>query len=409
MLDLGLLKEKNDWNGILKACGCTTNTISEQVITSSDRQLLLDVAMAYGQLSNLRRIKDKNTHKFVGYNTEEANDCFNCTKKMYQHILSMMPSNKVALQSYAYNYYKYIISYFGTNKKEIKSMNNVDIADCFKQISKIYETLLSIGTLSLPSCIKARYRRGKAYSELVFNYPVSSEAKSIIISLSTSRNKICYLAIQDFLFVIDTYEKLNKEEKESIYSIYVKSKYTLGKLYSENTYDNAFSPIQELDNKTIAEVFIKNPSDIDLSHYKQLVHDGEFEKAENLLLSILKEYGITPYVKMNMQALVNKDKKYPLSLRHIFYQLGKLYSKWYQICAIPNKRRDIKISKAYSGIYFYFAALQFCLWCKKLHIPCAYFDYIPKYLDILKRMADIKKDDTHIKNMHRLFENILKK
>ena len=409
MSKIDSLKAKNDWNGILKECGCTTKNISEKIITSLDIKLLLDVAMAYGQLSNLRRIKDKNTHKSIGYNTEEADNCFTCTKKIYERILKLDPLNPMALQSYAYNYYKYIISFFGVNEKQIKTMKSVDIIDCVKQINRLYDTILSINALSLPSQIKTRYRRGKAYSELIFNYPQYSIIKDIILSLTTSRNKLCYTAMQDFLFVIGSYYKLKPEQQKQAYSLYIKAKYTLGKLYFENSYDNAFSPIQDLDNKTLAEIFVDNPDSINLSYYKQWIHSGEFEKAEELLLSILKDYNITPYTKINMQTLAKNERKYPLSPRHIFYQLGELYAKWYRMCAIPNKKRNIKLSKAYSGIYFYFVAYQYCLWCKKLHIPCSFFDYISNRYDMLLRMSRIKENDTHMKNMYYLFEKILKK
>ena len=405
--NIELYKRTANWNGILKTCHCTTSSISDEILSSYDKQLLLDVAIAYSQLSNMRRIKDAKTHKTIGYNEKEADDCFVCANTIYDKVLVKDQRNTIALQSKAYNYYKYILYYFGVNRKEINSMQHIDIADCYKQINLLYKQLLTVPKLSSCSQIKARYRRGKAWSELIFK-GFDNIAQKIILSLTMPRYKIRLHAIVDFTFVIDEYQKLTENEQKSVYSLYIKSLYNLGKLYSTTVYDNAMQIIPNTGNKTILQIFAENSADKKLSEYRFSCKIESLSQSEMYFKNILEEYKIEPFKKIDMQTLVKNSKDSPISPKDVFYQMGNLYNKWYRIFAISNKRRDIALAKGYSGIYFYFTALQYCLWCKKLHIPHAHFEYVPKYMGMLTTIMGIKNDDKHIVHMHSLFKEILK-
>lgn len=405
--NIELYKRTANWNGILKACHCTTSSISDEILSSYNKQLLLDTAIAYSQLSNMRRIKDTKTHKAIGYNEKEADNCFVCANTIYDKVLTKDPKNTIALQSKAYNYYKYILYYFGVNRKEVKSMQHIDIIDCYNQMNLLYERLLNVPKLSSCSQIKARYRRGKAWSELIFK-GFDDTAKNIISFLAMPRYKIRSHAITDFKFVIDEYPELIENEQKSIYNLYIKSLYNLGKLYSAAIYDNAIQIIPDTGNKTILQLFIENPADKKLSIYRFSCKIEFLSQSEMYFKSILKEYKIESFKEIDMQTLVKNSKDLPISPKDVFYQIGNLYNKWYRIFAISNKRRDIVLAKGYSGIYFYFAALQYCLWCKKLHIPHAHFEYIPKYMGMLMTTMGIKNNDNHITHMHSLFKRVLK-
>ena len=70
---------EDNWYGILKAAGCTTSEVSpeiQEMTKKKDVSTLLNVAIAYGQLSNLRVIKKKVPGKKREFNVQEANDCF---------------------------------------------------------------------------------------------------------------------------------------------------------------------------------------------------------------------------------------------------------------------------------------------------------------------------------------------
>ena len=57
---------EDNWYGILKAAGCTTKDVSpeiQEMTKKKDIPTLLNVAIAYGQLSNLRVIKKKSAGK----------------------------------------------------------------------------------------------------------------------------------------------------------------------------------------------------------------------------------------------------------------------------------------------------------------------------------------------------------
>ena len=408
--NIELYKRTDNWNGILKACHCKMNAISDEVLSSHNIQLMLDVAMAYSQLSNLRRIKDEKTHKTIGYNEQEADACFVCANTIFQKVLEKDPKNTLALQSYAYDCYKYLVDYFGINRKEVMNMPHVDIAKNFKKMNALYDTLLAVPNLGYPSQIKARYRRGRAWSYIVYS-GYDERAREIVTTLNVPYHIIRNHAISDLEFVVNTYAKITEAEQKPIYNLYIKSLFNLGKLFGTSVYDNATQAIPQLNNKTILQLFIEDPEKVNLSYYKFPGKINDLFPAEHYFLAVLNEYKVKPFETIDMQFFVKRtaNRKVPISPRDVFYRLGNVYNKWYRIYAIYNKRRDIMLSKGYSGVYYYFMALQYCLWCDKLHIPCSHYDYIIRNMNTLKRAISILDDDSHIQHMYKLFERVLDK
>lgn len=81
-----------------------------QEMSKKDIEVLLGIAMAYSQLSNIRwerftRSENKNS------NALEANDCFLRAVEIYAKILELDKRNVMAYQSKAYDFYKYVIDH----------------------------------------------------------------------------------------------------------------------------------------------------------------------------------------------------------------------------------------------------------------------------------------------------------
>lgn len=405
---------EDNWYGILKAAGCTTSEVSpeiQEMTKKKDVSTLLNVAIAYGQLSNLRVIKKKVPGKKREFNVQEANDCFQHAITLYRQILSIDEKNVMGLQSMAYVFYKYIIAYFGVNKKEIEQMDNVSILDCFKNMTETYDTLFNLPLLPPVSEIKARYRRGKAWSEVLFA-PRSASGSTIIDTLGMSFYTVRRQAIADMMRVLKLYAALEKKKDlDAAYNVYIKSLYTLGRLFENSVYDNAYTPIQKEDgeNTTIFNEFLKDPEQVDLTKYRPAKNLDYLEKAENCFQTILNTYEIERYSPIDMKKLA-RESKYPISPRDLFYRFGTLYAKWFLINAIPEKTRQTQVSKAYMGVYFFFLANEYCLWRKKMNLPTPAFGYITDRLNKLLQAAAIDfYGDEHIKNMLSNFDTVLTK
>ena len=123
----------------------------------------LQSAQQYTMGTRFTRSETKNS------NALEANDCFLRAVEIYAKILELDKRNVMAYQSKAYDFYKYVIDHFtGKNKPALKNMKDVNIVECFDKMNATYDMLFAIDRPLAPvSEIKAKYRRGKAWGEVV--------------------------------------------------------------------------------------------------------------------------------------------------------------------------------------------------------------------------------------------------
>ena len=271
-------KSKDNWYDMLKTAGCTAKQLSPEIQEMSkkkDIEVLLDVAMAYSQLSNIRWERDSRGRKTKNSNALEANDCFLRAVEIYAKILELDKRNVMAYQSKAYDFYKYVIDHFtGKNKPALKNMKDVNIVECFDKMNATYDMLFAIDRPLAPvSEIKAKYRRGKAWGEVVLN-PTNPIGQKIRDHIQKSRTSMMIHAVKDLQRAIAIYESLEKKvDKDAAYNLYIKSLYTLGVLYTNNVYDNSLKKIQ-INNKntSIFLEFINNPETVDLTQYRPAQH-----------------------------------------------------------------------------------------------------------------------------------------
>lgn len=410
-------KSKDNWYDMLKTAGCTAKQLSPEIQEMSkkkDIEVLLDVAMAYSQLSNIRWERDSRGRKTKNSNALEANDCFLRAVEIYAKILELDKRNVMAYQSKAYDFYKYVIDHFtGKNKPALKNMKDVNIVECFDKMNATYDMLFAIDRPLAPvSEIKAKYRRGKAWGEVVLN-PTNPIGQKIRDHIQKSRTSMMIHAVKDLQRAIAIYESLEKKvDKDAAYNLYIKSLYTLGVLYTNNVYDNSLKKIQ-INNKntSIFLEFINNPETVDLTQYRPAQHLENLTKAHDCFQTILNSYNIERCTKIDMKQLAwEKEVRYPISPHYIFYRFGTLYAKWFLVHAIPQKTRYTQLDKAYIGVYFFFLANEYCLWRKKMRLPLAKYDYILKEMNKLLKAAAIDfYRDEHIKNMLSNFDTVLTK
>lgn len=88
-------------------------------------------------------------------------------------------------------------------------MDNISILDCFKNMTETYDALFNLPLLPPVSEIKARYRRGKAWSEVLFA-PRSASGSTIIDTLGVSFYTVRRQAIADMMRVLKLYAALEK-------------------------------------------------------------------------------------------------------------------------------------------------------------------------------------------------------
>lgn len=404
----------DNWYGLLKAAGCTTTAVSPEIQEMSkkkDLPVLLDVAWAYGQLSNLRMTKKKKPGQKREFNVDEANACFEHAIALYEKILGIDENNIMALQSMAYVFYKYIIAYLGVYKKEIKRMSNIKVLECFRNMNDAYDKLFSLPFLPPVSEIKARYRRGKAWEKIVLSMKSNVRA-TILDTLGIPYYKARRQVMADLMRALKLYEGLDKKrDLDAAYNPYIKSLYTLGHVLCNAVYDNAYTPMQTEggENTTILQEFMKDPERVDLAHYKPARNLEYLVQSENCFQEILNAYEIVRYTKIDMKHLA-RGMKYPISPHYLFYRLGRLYEKWFLVRAIPEKTRRTQLSKAYMGVYFFFLANEYSLWRERQHLPISDSGYIMDSLNelLLASGIDYHKDE-HIKNMLSNFDNVLTK
>ena len=389
----------SEWYKVLEEADCTPEKISDEINAmqaKKDVPILLNVALAYNQLSNIRWIDRKNKKS----NALEANTCFVKSIDLYSRALDLDSENVMAYQSGAYAFYKYIIDHFGVNKAEVKRMGNVDLVECFDKTNDMYDKLFALEKLAPTSELKARYRRGKMWAEVYLN-PIDKMANKIRANIRLTRSAILNHAIDDLKRAIELHDTLTKkEDKASVYDQYIKAWFSLGRLYDTSVFDNSNSDIViNGKNTTIFNEFVENPETVDLASYRPARSLYGLGKAEEAFLHILDEYHIEPYKKLDFKKLVS-ESKYPISPRDVFYRLGTLYMKWFLVKAIPARTNKRFIGRAYTGIYFLFAANEFCCWCEELHIPHAKFKYVGEKLIALLAASGINwNTDSHIKNM----------
>lgn len=399
------LFSSNNWYGILKHFHCTPEEINDNILQHGIKEDLLNLAYAYGQLSNLRKTFNKETHK-KEYNLKETRACFDNACTLYDLILKKYPDNTMALQSSAYIYYNMIIGFYGTQNKEIKDMG-IDICLCFKKVNELYDRLFSLN-IQKPILIKAHYRKGKAYYTIFCKMTHRNIINRIGISVMQGRR----VAQHELEICLDMYKQLkSKEEKGAYYACYIKSLYTLGKVYSSFCYDNSMRVSDEYDNILLIRFMDDEKDPIVQKYYTARGSIKYLVVAEKLFLEILDSYKIDSYEPFDMKNFVKqyaKDKTtFPISCRDVWYQLGNLYSKWYRLVSMSIKDKKKCIGRAYSAFYFYTMAIEYCHWCRKLRISTSDYGYIYKRYQMNQMLSGIKNDDKHILHLQDIIHDFI--
>ena len=90
-------------------------------------------------------------------------------------------------------------------------MKDVNIVECFDKMNATYDMLFAIDRPLAPvSEIKAKYRRGKAWGEVVLN-PTNPIGQKIRDHIQKSRTSMMIHAVKDLQRAIAIYESLEKK------------------------------------------------------------------------------------------------------------------------------------------------------------------------------------------------------